>query len=72
MPIIELRSLTRSLQCTGKQIFPNRTDTLVTSGHYNLETELAQKADSVKIWKNTSMLVIFPNTTTNLIYKTAF
>ena len=50
MPKFAIYSMTRSLQSTGKRIFPYGTHehTLTTDGHQHLETELAQRADSVK------------------------
>ena len=47
-PILVLRSSTRSLQSTGKWVFCNGTDRQVTYGHCDSETELTQRADSLK------------------------
>ena len=49
MPILAIRSLTRSLQYTGKRVFCYGTDRLTTDGHRDIETESAQGVDSVKI-----------------------
>ena len=53
MPILAIRSTTRSLQSTRKRVFRNGTDrqthTQTTTGHRDLKTELAQRANFVKI-----------------------
>ena len=48
MPMLAIHSLTRSLQSTVKRVFRDGTDRH-TYGHRNLETELAQWANAVKI-----------------------
>ena len=49
--MLAIRSLTRSLQFTGKRVFRDgtNTNTHTTSEHRDLETESTQMADSVKI-----------------------
>ena len=46
--MLAIHSLTRSLQSTVKRVFRDGTDRH-TYGHRNLETELAQWANAVKI-----------------------
>ena len=52
MSILEILSLTRNLLATGKRVFHDGTNkhthTHMNHGHCNLETELAQSANSVK------------------------
>ena len=50
MPILAIHSSSRSLQSTRKRVFfvMARTHTHTTFGHRDLETESAQRADSVK------------------------
>ena len=48
MPILGLRSSTRNLLSTGKWVFCNGTDRQLPTTH-DVETELAQRADSVKM-----------------------
>ena len=54
MPILAIRSSTRSLQSTEKRGFRDQTQTHThthtTDGHRDLETELAERADSVNIY----------------------
>ena len=49
MPLLAIRSSTRIFQSTGKRGFLDGTNTPPTHGHRDLETELAQVADSVKM-----------------------
>ena len=52
IPILAIHSSSRSLQSSGKRVFRDGTDrqidTHTTDGHSDLETESAQRADSVK------------------------
>ena len=47
MPMLAIYPSTRSLQSTGTQVFRNSTHKQ-TDGHCDIETESAQRADSVK------------------------
>ena len=51
LPILAIHSLTRGLQSTHKRSFRDDTHTLTdrTHKHCDLQTELAQRADAVKI-----------------------
>ena len=49
MPILAIRSLTRSLQSTGKWVIRDGTHTHTTEGHRILESQSAQRADAVRI-----------------------
>ena len=51
MPILAIRSLTRSLHSTGKWVFRKGTHDKQqkTDGHCNLESESVHRADAVKM-----------------------